>query len=160
MGLPAVLVAATVAAGGVKAYSEARAGSQQAKELRRVGDYNAQIYEQQAGMILEQKKLHNYQTSRAIGRAQGSILTQTAGAGLGFGGSPMAIAIDNETQMLLDQAVGNYNLDVQRNYALSAARESRYAANQQARLAKFKGNMNAFSSILNTGSSAYSVGKL
>lgn len=160
MGLPAVLATAAIAGGAYSAYNQKKAGSAQAKELGRVGEYNAQVYEQQANMILEQKKLQEYQTNRAIGRARGSMITATAGAGLNFSGSPMAIAIDNETQMLLDQAIGNYNLDVQRNYALSAARESRYAAGQQARLVRSTANTNAFTTLLNSGFNAYKVGKL
>lgn len=160
MGAPAVIATAAVAGGMYSAYQQKKAGTVQAKELTRVGDYNAQIYGQQANMILEQKKLHEYQSNRAIGRAQGSIVARTAGAGFNFGGSSMAIAIDNETQMLLDQAVGNYNYDVQYNQALSAAKESRYSSGQQARLARSNANTNAFSTILNSGTSAYTTYKI
>jgi len=160
VGTAAILGTTALAAGGFSAFSQIKAGKQQSSNLLYQGNFNSQVYDQQAQMILEKKKLQEYQFGRARGQAQGAVISHTAGAGFEFGGSPMAIAVDNETQMLLDQAVGNYNLDIERNYALSAATASTYEAGQQAKLARTTGYTNAFSTILNTGTNIFLAGKL
>lgn len=147
MGLPAIAV---VAAGAISTGMQLKAGREQARAIKQQGEYNAQVYEQQAGMIQEQKKLQEYQSIRARARMRGAGVARTAGAGFEFGGSPLALAIDNETQMLLDQAVGDYNYDVQTNYARSAATASRANAFQQAKLARSTSYSNAFSTALMT----------
>lgn len=153
VGTTALLATAAVA-GGVSAYKQAQSGRTQAKSLIGQGEFNAQVYEQQAGMIQEQKKLQDYQFNRQAAKARGSQISRTAGAGLLLSGSPLAMMIDSETQMLLDQAVGNYNLDVQRNYALSAAKASRDQAYQNAKLARSTGYTNAFTTLMSLGTSA------
>ncbi len=135
------------------------AGKAQGADLKRQGEYNAQVYEQQGQMVLEQKKLKDYQNKRLRGRAQGAIVSKTAGKGLDFGGSPMAVLIDNESQMLLDNAVENYNLDVQRNYALSAAKYSRETGFNQSQLAIQTGKTNSYSTLLNSTSNYYGYAK-
>lgn len=147
----ALLGTAVVAGGAFSAYSQAKAGTQQASSLIQQGNYNAEVYDQQAEMVLEKKKLSEYQSNRARAKVRGAVVSRTAGAGFMFGGSPMAIAIDNETQMLLDQAVGDYNLDVEANYLKSASVASRYQGQQQAKLARSTGFTNAFSTLLNVG---------
>lgn len=147
----ALLTAAIVGGGAFSAVSQAKSGRAQAKSLTKQGEYNAQIYEQQASMIQEQKKLQSSQFYRMAARTRGSIVSRTAGAGFDLGGSPLAILADSEGQMLMDQAVGNYNLDVDSNLARSGAGYSRGTAYEQARLAKSTGYTNAFSTVLNTG---------
>jgi hypothetical protein len=146
-----ILAGTVLASGAMSAFSQAKAGNTQAKSLTSQGEYNAQVYEQQAGMILEQKKLQDYQFNRNAAKTRGAGVARTAGSGFLFGGSPMAMLIDSETQMQLDKAVGDYNLDVQRNFALSGANYQRGTAAEQAKLARSTGNTNAFSTILNTG---------
>lgn len=148
---------ALLAATAVSAGASIIGGQKQAKSAAFQGEWNAQVYEQQASMIQEKKKLTDYQFNRQAAKARGSIVSRTAGNGFNLGGSPLAILIDNESQMLLDQAVGNYNLDVERNFALSGANFSRATGSQQASLAKFTGYTNAFSTVLN---STYEYGKL
>lgn len=146
----AILGGAIIASGAASATSGVIAGRQQAKSISRQGEYNAQVMEQQATMVTEQKKLQDYQANRAIARARSTIISRTAGKGLGLSGSPLAILIDNESQMLLDKAVGDYNLDVQKNYATSGANYYRQTGAEQSRLAKFTGYSNAFTTALNT----------
>ena len=154
----AVGTGTVVGLGILAAGSQILAGQKQAKSIERVGEFNAQVYEQQAGMILEQKRLQDYQYNRFAARTRGSLIARTAGKGLNLSGSPLAILIDNESQMLLDKAVGDYNLDVQSNYAKSGALASRYAGREQGRLARFTGYSNAFSTALNT--TGYMAGRL
>ena len=144
---------AILAAGALSAGTSIIGGNKQASSLKRQGEFNAQVYEQQANMILEQKKVQDYQFNRQAARARGSIVSHTAGAGLDLSGSPLAILADSETQMQYDKAIADYNLDIQKNYALSGAVNSRQTASEQAKLAKFTGYSNAFSTLLSTGSS-------
>ena len=148
MGLTSTLL---LAGGAMSATSQVMGANQQAKSIERQANYNAEIYEQQAGMITEKKKIQDYQFLRDANRARGSIVAATAGKGLRMGGSPLAILIDNETQMQYDKAIADYNLDVERNYAKSGAINTRQQGAIDARNTRTAGYTNAFSTILNTG---------
>ena len=102
-------------------------------------------------MITEKKKIQEYQFNREASRIRGSIISKTAGKGFNLGGSPLAILIDNETNMQFDKAVMDYNTDVERNYAMSGATNTRQQGIYNARATRFSGYSNAFSQILNTG---------
>lgn len=147
----AILGAAVIGGGAFSSISSVNAGNTQAKSIQRQSEYNAQIYEQQAAMIQEKKKIQDYQFLRQAANARGTIISRTAGKGFNLGGSPLAILIDNETNMQFDKAIEDYNLDVERNYALSGATYQRETGAAQARLAKYTGRSNAFTTILNTG---------
>ena len=152
-------VLATLAvAGAVKATTQIMAGQAQAKSAKSMGEWNADVYAQQAGMISEQKKIEEYQYNRAAAKMRGAITAGTAGRGLLLSGSPLALFADSESQLLFDKAVGQYNLDIQKNYALSGEDYYRRTGQEQARLSKFQGYSNAFSTILNTA--GYMAGKL
>jgi hypothetical protein len=102
-------------------------------------------------MIQEKKKIQDYQFQRDAARARSGIIAQTAGKGFNMGGSPLAILIDNESQMQFDKAIGDYNLDIEANYARSGATYTRETGYAQSRLARFSGYSGAFSTVLNTG---------
>ena len=107
-------------------------GMMQKKE----GDYNASVLHQQAGMIDEQKKLQFYQDDRAIRKIMGQTVATTAGKGIKMSGSPIAIMIDTRTQLEMDKAIGQYNLDVQK-----------YGVTAQAGAEKRKGKTAMYSGI-------------
>lgn len=86
-------------------------------------NYNASIFQNQAGMIDEQKKLQAMQEDRAIRKAMGTTVAATASKGIKLEGSPVAIMIDTMTQMEYDKAIGQYNLDMQK-YGVMAEAES------------------------------------
>jgi len=140
-----------IAGGAFTAATQIGAGNAQAKSIQRQSEYNAQIYEQQGQMIMEKKKISDYQFHRDAARARGGIIAQTASKGFNMGGSPLAILIDNESQMQFDKAIGDYNLDIEANYARSGATYFRETGAAQSRLARFSGYSGAFSSMLNTG---------
>lgn len=148
--MPIGATTALLVGGAFSAATQAIGGNLQAKSLQRQGEFNAQIYEQQAEMIKEQKKISEYQFLRQAANARGKIISKTAGKGLLLSGSPLAILIDNESQMQFDQAISNYNSDINLNYAKSGALASRYSGIQQARLSRIEGYSNAFSTMLNT----------
>lgn len=140
-----------LAGGAISAGSQIAGAGMQAKSIQRQAEYNAQIYDQQASMIQEKKKIQDYQFNRQAAQARGAIVARTAGKGFQMGGSPLAILIDNETQMQYDKAIADYNLDIERNYALSGATNTREQGRINARLTRFQGYSNAFSTLLNTG---------
>jgi hypothetical protein len=140
-----------IAGGAFSATTQAAGGQAEAKNIKKQAEYNAQIYDQQGQMIIEKKKIQDYQFNRQAASLRGSIIAGTAGKGFNLGGSPLAILIDNETQMQFDKAIGDYNLDVEANYARSGAINTRQQGIQQSRLARYKGYSNAFSTLLNTG---------
>lgn len=157
MGLETALLATTVGLGAFKAANEVKAGKQQAQAIQRQSEFNAQVYEQQAQMVLEQKKISEQQYLRNRKRAAGAIVAGTAGKGFAFSGSPLAVLADVETQMGFDKAIEDYNLDIEGNRASSGAAYYRETGYQQARLARSTGNANAFSTILNT---AFMAGRI
>ena len=146
--------AAIVGLGVTSAGLQIASGYAVRKRAKYEGEYSAQVYEQQAGMIESQKQLEAYQYNRAIARMRGKGIARTAKAGLLLSGSPMAVMIDTETQMLLDKSIGQYNLEVKKRYALSGARYSRYTGRETGRAAVFGGYTNAFTTLLSTGFSA------
>ena len=140
-----------IGAGAATSTMQVMGANQQAKGIQRQAEYNAQIYEQQAANILEKKKIQEYQFNRQAAQVRGSVIAKTAGKGFNLGGSPLAILIDNETQMQYDKAIEDYNLDIEANYARSGASYQRQTGAMQARLARAQGYSNAFSTMLNTG---------
>jgi hypothetical protein len=139
------------ALGAVSAYGQYQAGRSESKYLKQQGDYNAQVYDQQAEMIQHQKKLDEYKWNRKAAQIHGANVARAGGAGLLLSGSPLAIQIDNETQLELDKMTGQYGLEVDRRRAQSGAEWSRWSSGVQARQAKQVGYSNAFSTILQTG---------
>jgi len=157
--LTTAAVVGTIAVGGaISASQQYQAGKAGARSARRQGEYNAQVYEQQASVIQHKKKIEAYQYNREAGRIRGATIARTAGSGFNLGGSPLAIMIDNESQIQFDKAVGQYNLEVERSFAQSQAQRSRYEGAENARLYKAQGRAAAFSTILNTGASIAMMG--
>ena len=140
-----------IGGGAFSAVSSAMAGQAEASNIQKQAEYNAQIYEQQAEMIQQKKKISEYQFNREAAFARGSVVASTAGKGFFLSGSPMAILIDNESQMQFDKAVNDYNLDVERNYAMSGATNTRAQGASQASAAKMAGYTNAFRTMLSLG---------
>ena len=146
-----------LAGGAFSATSSIIGAQQQAKAITKQAEYNAQVNEQQGAMIREKKKIQEYQFNRDAARMRGSIISRTAGKGLNLSGSPLAILVDNESQMQFDKAIADYNLDIEQNYATSGAGYMRATGSAQSRLARMSGYSNAFTTILNTG---YMAGRL
>ena len=140
-----------LASGGISAASSIMGGEMSAKAAEQQAEYNAKLYGQQANMVTEKKKVHDYQYGRMFGQAMGANVAATAGKGLTMSGSPMAIMADTQSQILFDQAIGDYNLDVERNVALQNAEQARRVGEQEARQARIGGYTNAFTTMLSTG---------
>ncbi len=137
--------------GAFSAATQIGAGNAQAKAVQKQAEYNAQVYGQQAEMIKQKKQITDYQFNRESASVRGSVMAKTAGKGFLLSGSPLAIMIDNESNMQFDKAIADYNSDIETNYALSGARYQRESGAANARLAKTSGYTNAFTTMLNTG---------
>lgn len=151
MALGSTAAVLMAGAGAFSAATSLMAGNAQAKNMQKQAAYNAEIYDQQAELIKEKKKITDYQFNRDAARVRGSIINRAAGKGLFLSGSPLSILIDNESQMQFDKAINDYNLDIETNYAKSGAGYMRETGRQQSRLARFTGYSNAFSTLLSTG---------
>lgn len=143
-------VAAVLGLGAMAAFSQVQSGKAQAASFKRQGEYNAQVYEQQAEMIAQKQKIEEHQWNRKISQIQGATVARTAGKGFGFSGSPLAVMVDNETELQLDKSMANYNSEIQKRYAKTEAMNQRFVGSEQARLAKMTGYSNAFSTMLGT----------
>lgn len=153
VGTTAAVVGSLMLAGGAMSASSSIMGANaQSKAIKKQTEYNAQVYEQQAEMVKRQKQIQDYQFLRSSNAVRGAITSRTAGKGLMLSGSPLAILADTESQMLFDKAIEDYNLDVQANYADSAAKYQRTSGAINSRLAKYSGYSNAFSTMLGTAS--------
>ena len=149
MGLETALIAGTIGLGAMTALTQAQAGRQQAKAITQQGDYNAQVYEQQAAAISAKQKIQNYQMNRQRARTMSTYVAKTAGKGLTMSGSPLAVMADAESQMLFDQAINNYNLNMEKHFAMTSAAATRQQGAFDASATRTQGNMGAFSTLLN-----------
>jgi len=148
------VTSAILGLGVLQASAQIASGITRSAEIKSQAEYNATVYEEQAEMVEAQKGLEAYQYDRAIRRARGVGVARTAKAGLLLSGSPLAVMIDTETQMLLDKAIGQYNLDIQKRYAVSGATEYRRRGEVESKVALTAGYTNAFTSLLQTAAFA------
>ena len=145
-----MMTAAIVALGAGVAGAQIMGGYAANKEA----ESNARLYEEragrQAGMIDARAEVEGAQYDRARGRTRGASTAAIAGKGLLLSGSPLSVMIDTETQMRLDQSIGQYNFAVQRRNVLSQGRSAASAYRQEGRRAKSQGFTNAFTTLLST----------
>jgi hypothetical protein len=139
-----------VALAAVQAVSSIQQGRMAEKEA----NLNATIMEGQAGLIDVQKDIEKAQYQRAQGKAMSSSFASMAGQGIMPSGSPMAVLLDTQTQMELDKAIGQFNLEQQKRYKMEEANAYR----RQGKMAKQQGYMGAFTSMLQ-GASNYAMYK-
>lgn len=147
-----------LAGGTAKTVSALKQGKDEASIAKNQGEVNAMIFEQQARMVAEQKKISDYQNRRKIAKMRGAVTAAAAGKGILLSGSPAAIMVDNESNLRFDAAIEQYNLDVRKNYYLSRKNESTYMGQSGAYLAKKRAKAKAWSSILNTGTNIAFLG--
>jgi len=130
----------------------------EAKALNRAADVNAQVYEQQSEMVKNQMRIKEYQSNREMARIRGTSLARTGKNGFMLSGSPLAVMVDNETQMELDKKSGIYNLEAQRSYLQTAANYTRWGARVQGKMLVSDAWSNMYSKVLNGAMSFSSSG--
>lgn len=117
-------------------------------------NYNATIFEGQANVVQAQKEIEYGQYQRQKGQVLAKSMARVGGAGIGLGGSAMAVMLDAQTQIGIDQAIGQFNLEQEKQFRLNQASQARRGG----KAAVSAGYSNAFSSIL-TGASNYAMYK-
>jgi hypothetical protein len=125
---------------GLQSISGGQAANSEAK-------YNAVLMERQAQNIEVQKSIESNQYDRAKGQLVGKAVAHTAKSGFQLSGSPLAMMIDSLTQLQMDKAVGQYNLNVQKQTALLTADQYRRGG----KTAEMAGYSNAFATTLKGG---------
>jgi len=117
-------------------------------------NYNATLLEGKANLIDFQKGIEHGQYQRLKGQTAATSYANMAGGGIMPSGSAMAVLIDAQTQIGIDQAIGQFNLEQEKTYTKAEADASR----RQGKYAVRGGYSNAFSSLL-SGASQYAAYK-
>lgn len=131
--------------------ASASSSIQQGREAKKEANYNANLIEQKAALIDVQAGIEKRQYERTKQQVTGKTVTRTAKSGLELSGSPMAVLLDTQTQIELDQAIGQFNFAQQKRFTLEEAAATR-------RMGKYQQsayNAQAFSQILSSASKAY-----
>jgi hypothetical protein len=109
--------------GAIFALTAAQAVSQisQGYAEKAEANYNANIMQQQAGMIDIQKDIEYGQYQRLKGRTMSTSMANVAKAGIMPQGSAMAVMVNTQAQIAIDQAIGQYNFNMEKNYKMAEA---------------------------------------
>lgn len=137
------MTATLLAVTAVTAASQIGQGYAQKAEAK----YNATILEGQAGLIQIQKDIENAQYERLKARTWSTSMARTAGAGLKPTGSAAAVMLDTQTQIGIDQVVGQFNFEMQKQYKQGEADAMR----RKGKMAVQAGWTNAFTTMLQGG---------
>ena len=138
--------AALFAMSAVSAIAQIGQGRAQQDEA----NYNAQLVEQEAENIEISKKIDYGKFQRLKGQFLSTSTANVAGSGIALQGSAVAVMVNAQTQINIDQAIGQFNLDQEKNYKLNQADSIRRQGDQSVRT----GYSNAFSTLLG-GASSY-----
>ena len=137
--------AAMLALSAVQAISQVGQGYAQKAEA----EANAALIEGKAGLIDIQKGIEKEQYQRMKGKAASEAAAHTAGSGVMMSGSKLAIMLDTQKQMELDQAIGQFNFDQEKRFTMAEADAVRRGGEAAVRA----GYSNAFSTMLKAGAS-------
>ena len=139
MGWTATLLALSA----VQAVSQIGQGYAQKAEA----NLNATIIEGRAGLIDIQKGIESQQYDIKKGQVLSASMARTAAAGIKPTGSAMAVMINTQKQISLDQAIGQFNFEQEKRYTLAEADAARRGGAAAVRA----GYSNAFSTMLSAG---------
>lgn len=146
MGFGGALLAMT-AVQGVSQISQGYAQNAEAK-------FNATLLNNKADQIDVQKDIEFGQYQRLKGQYMSKSVSNAAKSGIALQGSALAVMLDAQTQISIDQAIGQFNLEQEKNYTKAQADAQKRAGRQ----AVYSGYSNAFSTMLQ-GTSNYAMYK-
>ena len=126
----------------------------QGKVAKAEADYNATLLEGKANVIGAQAEIEYGQYQRVKGQTMGKSVANVAASGIGLGGSAMAVMLNTQTQIGIDQAIGQFNFEQEKQFTLNEAEAMR----RQGRQAVSTSRYNAFSTMLQ-GVSNYAMYK-
>lgn len=114
----------------------------------KIAGYNAMVIESRGKLVDIKKSIEAGQYTRLAGSMMSKGVANIAGSGLGFGGSKMAVMLENQRQIEIDKAIGAFGFDIEKSdiqYSSSLERLKGKVAVQE-------GYANAFSSLMQGGS--------
>ena len=147
MGFSGVLLAMNA----VQAISQIGKGYVQQAE----DNYNATILQGKADLIDVEKDIEYGKYQRLKGKTASTSYANIAKAGIMPTGSSMASMLNTQTQIEIDQAIGQFNYNQQKNYTLAEADQIRRQGKRNVRM----GYTNAFSTMLRGGYDYYQYNK-
>ena len=145
----------TSAAFGALGIMEAGTQISQGITAKKEYSYRANLKDYEAQMLSSQQRLEEYRYNRKAAQYAGAATAKAAKGGLNLSGSPMAVMLDTQRQIRLDQTIGWHNLEAQRQMSMADASLYR----KQGSAALRSGYMNAFSTLLKAGMSASQYAK-
>jgi len=134
----------------VNAISQVQEGYAQKAEA----NLNATIVEGKSGLVQVQKETEYEQYQRLKGKTGATSMASIAGMGIMPSGSAMAVMLDTQKQIALDQSIGQFNYEMEKRSIMAEAE----AIRRQGRAAARSGWSNAFSTML-SGVSNYAMYK-
>ena len=136
----------------------------QGRAAEKQAQFNAQIYEQQAGFSDVLSKLETErldigmgidltQQLRAKSKMASTLMAYTAGAGLEYSGSPVAVMLDNLTQAGIDEEITKYNYAMEKSATIYGRQQEKIGYLSRASQERYAGKMaksSAYSSAFTT----------
>ncbi len=169
MGLAGALFAVSAAqavssiSSGYDQNAEAKANASMVSDT---GRYNSAMLDEKGKLLDIQNNIEQGRYTRLKGQYMAKSVNQVAGAGLDLGGSSMAVMVNAQTQIEIDQAIAKFNNTTDKNMTIAESNEATRTANLQSdalrrsgRAAIRSGYSNAFSSLLK-GATNYGMYKL
>lgn len=112
--------------------------------------FNATLVDNKATLIEAQKGVEAGQYERLKASTLSTSMARIAKAGIKPTGSAAAVMLDTQTQINIDKAIGQFNLEQQKQYTMSEAEQIRRKGQQSV----YSGYSRGFSTIL-SGASGY-----
>jgi hypothetical protein len=91
----------------------------QGRAMKEEAKLNAAIYEGQAIAIDIQKGIEKEQYQRLKGQVMGKSMATMAAQGIMPSGSAMAVLLDTQKQIEIDQAIGQFNLEQSKRFTMA-----------------------------------------
>lgn len=112
-------------------------------------NFNATLLEGKAQLIDEQKKIEFGQYQSAKARTLSTSFSNIAASGIAPQGSAMAVLLETQRQLTIDQSIGQFNLEQEKQFTIAGAGQARRGG----KAAVSSGFSNAFSTLLSGGAS-------
>lgn len=169
MGVAGALFAVTAAQGVsqiAQGYAQNSEANANASSVEDTGRYNASVLENKADTIDIQSNIEQGQYARMAGEYASKSTAAIAKQGIAPQGSALAVMLNAQTQIGIDQGIAKFNATTSKNYTLAQASDAQRTASLQADQLR-RGGANAIRagytgalSSLMQGASNYAMYKL
>jgi len=148
--LPAAMAVVSAVGGIFGAFGQAKEGQQ----INQANQYNAQIAEQEAGVVRQNAVLNEYRQRKSLTQNVGAMTAAYAKSGVSVStGSPLDVIADSISNAELDISISKYNSEAEARNKESQAKMMRWQGLQARNL----GYAKAGSTLLTTATSAASA---